>query len=148
MLFFIIQPSFMSDTTKCVLVVCFFVPDYVEWPHFLSRAQFTGAHTQQKTLHRWHIHGVQFAYQNSLNVNREICGHMLRSISSSQHADMRFMCILTYQYSCSAACGYETTPHTEEDFSWSFIWTSQRQMAFHSHTAFGLDSQGHGFSLM
>lgn len=92
----------------CWLCV-FFVPDYVEWSHFFSWAQFTGAHTQQKTLHRWHIHGVPFAYQNSLNVNREICGHMLRSISSSQHTDMCFMCILTYQYSCSAACGYETT---------------------------------------
>lgn len=124
--------------------LCVFVADYVKWP--LSRAQFTCAHTQQKTLHRWHIHGVPFAYQNSLNVNREICGHMLRRISSSQHTDMCFMCILAHEYSCSAACGYETSPRG--GFQLVIYLNVSETNVLSQSRAFGLDSQGHGFSVM
>lgn len=105
-------------------VGCVFVPDYVKWR--LSWAQFTAAHMQQKTLHRWHIHGVPFAYQNSLNVNREICGHMLRRISSSQHAD-RICASRACKHTSTAVLLHVDVKHLqEEDFSWSFIWTSPR----------------------
>jgi len=113
-----IQPSFVPDPKK-MCVGCVFMPDYVKWP--LSRAQFTATHMQPKTLHRWHIHGAPFAYQNSLNVNREICGRKLRRISiASTQIPVCASCACNH--TCTAVLLHVDMKHLqEEDFSWTLI---------------------------